>query len=452
MRPHRSVIVGGIAVVAVVFAIVVGFLHDQTIVVRMTRDGFSPPTVSIPAGTTVVFRNDDTVPRWPAGNDHPSHTLYDGSSLADHCGDTAETSFDACRAIAPGEEWTFVFKKAGTVAYHDHLAPHYGGVIEVIGNRNKASMRAGSTETSEYEAQKDYFQQLVEEGDPRAAIDDLRAESEANSKTLALCHDYLHAIGKAAYEKYGSFEKALQYQSDFCNSGYIHGIFESYLTGENRTKRDLEVACSEYAKGRRPFDLWQCYHGIGHGFMYWSSGDLDLSLQSCESLGQAGASSCQNGAYMEIFNAEILAKESSYVTNSDPFATCASRALGKGDCYLYVPTYLSQTLHIPYKEMFDRCGNAEEAHEEVCIEGIGAEAMKRNMNEPVRVLELCAEADTKEHVLACQRSAIGMYMNQKGSRAEGALLCAALPAQFREMCSSVVAEHERFFAEVGEGG
>lgn len=100
-------------------------------VVVYSDGGFSPQTVNIKTGETVVFRNESSGDFRPASAMHPTHKVYPGSDIA-KCG-TAEAGniFDACRGIAPGGEWAFTFSKAGTWKYHDHLSSSRFGTIVV---------------------------------------------------------------------------------------------------------------------------------------------------------------------------------------------------------------------------------------------------------------------------------------------------------------------------------
>lgn len=103
---------------------------DQNIVVY-TDSGYSPNAFTVKAGTTVIFKNESSKSMWPASAMHPSHRVYSGTPLEEHCPDTALTAFDACTGILPGNSWTFLFDKTGTWKYHDHLSPSYFGSIVV---------------------------------------------------------------------------------------------------------------------------------------------------------------------------------------------------------------------------------------------------------------------------------------------------------------------------------
>ncbi len=78
---------------------------------------FTPATLTIKAGDTVVFRNSSKVDFWPASGPHPQHTLY--------------PEFDAKQAIAPGNIYSFKFLKVGEWPFHDHLHSTIFGKITV---------------------------------------------------------------------------------------------------------------------------------------------------------------------------------------------------------------------------------------------------------------------------------------------------------------------------------
>lgn len=88
-----------------------------SIVVTLSKDGYSPETLSVKVGDTVTFRSVDGELFWPASNLHPSHTIY--------------PEFDPQEPIQPDSVWSFTFTKPGEWKYHDHLAPYFTGVITV---------------------------------------------------------------------------------------------------------------------------------------------------------------------------------------------------------------------------------------------------------------------------------------------------------------------------------
>ena len=101
--------------------------------VTVTYDGktYSPSTVTIQVGDTVTFKNASGKNMWVASDEHPTHTEYDGTSRSTHCaaGYTGETPFDQCKPESA--DYSFTFKKAATIEFHDHINPSAHGTITI---------------------------------------------------------------------------------------------------------------------------------------------------------------------------------------------------------------------------------------------------------------------------------------------------------------------------------
>lgn len=100
-------------------------------IITKTDAGYSPSSITVKNGETVTWKNQSAQPTWPASAMHPTHTVYGGTTLSEHCPDTANTSFDACQGVASGGSWSFTFDKAGAWKYHDHLNPSHFGTVNV---------------------------------------------------------------------------------------------------------------------------------------------------------------------------------------------------------------------------------------------------------------------------------------------------------------------------------
>ena len=99
-------------------------------VIIYTDSGYSPNILTIQNGETVIFQNRSSKSMWPASALHPSHRVYSGTSLNEHCPDTTGIAFDACKGFLPNETWSFKFEKTGTWKFHDHLnLGNFGTII-----------------------------------------------------------------------------------------------------------------------------------------------------------------------------------------------------------------------------------------------------------------------------------------------------------------------------------
>lgn len=85
--------------------------------VSITSSGFSPASVTVKAGQTVTWTNNDSRTHQPAVDPHPVHSNLPG--------------FDSAPGIAAGQTYSFTFTKAGTWAYHDHLFSFRTGTVIV---------------------------------------------------------------------------------------------------------------------------------------------------------------------------------------------------------------------------------------------------------------------------------------------------------------------------------
>jgi plastocyanin len=93
-------------------------------VISYTDSGFSPSPLTLLRGEAVVFVNESSQNMWPASAMHPTHAVYPT------VGGCLGSTFDACRSLAPGEEWSFTFEIAGSWGYHNHVNPsHFGRIV-----------------------------------------------------------------------------------------------------------------------------------------------------------------------------------------------------------------------------------------------------------------------------------------------------------------------------------
>lgn len=111
-----------LAILLTILAATTGFYWYQnrevaTVTVEVTDKGFNPTDITIGEGTRVIFKNTGSDVHWPASDLHPTHGVY--------------PEFDPMKAIDPGQEWSFVFRKPGNWKAHDHVYPQFRAIIHV---------------------------------------------------------------------------------------------------------------------------------------------------------------------------------------------------------------------------------------------------------------------------------------------------------------------------------
>jgi plastocyanin len=451
---------------------------EDTVVVHLTDEGFEPRSVEVESGRTVVFENVGDEAHWPASDDHPTHELY--------------SAFDPEEPVEPGAEWSFTFDRSGEWQYHDHMNPYLtgkvvvrpggdragseGGLFSSIGaffanayevavsafageKEDAASAGGGEAETQEstgggsgelsegrYGEIEGELAALVREEDPRVALEKLRAEIKTDDALARSCHPLVHDVGHAAYEKYGDFGEAMKYQDEVCNSGYLHGIIESHFEQSDDVFADMKTMCDPYPQGS--YMSWQCYHGLGHGVMFYTANDLPRSLEMCDGFDSAfGRSNCANGVFMENFNADQKLHLSDYLKESDPFYPCAEQAdRHKAICYIYAPTYFLSLNEGDYAAALRWCEGAEAGFEPSCAYGVGTQAMKENLNDPRLVESVCMDGEP-EQTAPCIEGMAGLYINHHGSLEPARDLCARLEKPNRPACYDSVEAHAGLFED-----
>ena len=90
----------------------------QTHQVVILNFAFSPQSITIKAGDTVTWTNEDDAQHLIASDPHPAHTDLPGLQS---------------NALNKGDSYSFTFTKVGTWGYHCHLHPSMTGTVVVQG-------------------------------------------------------------------------------------------------------------------------------------------------------------------------------------------------------------------------------------------------------------------------------------------------------------------------------
>ncbi len=89
---------------------------DETTVITYSDAGFSPASITVKSGLTVLIKNSTSHTLQFDSDPHPAHT------------DNRELNVDTIRA---GESKSFMVSKSGRFGYHNHLNPSETGTIVV---------------------------------------------------------------------------------------------------------------------------------------------------------------------------------------------------------------------------------------------------------------------------------------------------------------------------------
>jgi hypothetical protein len=285
------------------------------------------------------------------------------------------------------------------------------------------------------------YEQLVVTSGVRETLKVFQDEINTNSRLENSCHSIVHSIGQKAYEVLKSVPDALLFQDTVCNSGYTHGVLESYFNSIDEITSDIEKVCSNT---NNDFQAWQCYHGIGHGFMFFTNNELNLSLDYCGQLNSKDAEACANGVLMENFGGDENIHTSEFTDISNPNNPCAELDDSfSDDCYVYAPTYyLSQNVD-DYRGAIQWCEKSQEAFKDSCVRGVGSQFFKDFVDQPEKINSFCKYL-SDENRIYCYEGASSFIIFYFGEFEKALTRCNEF-REYQDLCRLIVTDKKEMF-------
>jgi len=142
-----------------------------------------------------------------------------------------------------------------------------------------------------------YFHAAARSGRTRAALRELM--DLVQSGALDDCHHLAHDFGHVGFEVQGTLSAAMRAGDASCLNGYYHGVVEAAVhQAASQGALELTGLCADLRNDGLAYDA--CVHGLGHGLMHISGGDVIQSRQRCATLSDDYARQrCLGGVYME---------------------------------------------------------------------------------------------------------------------------------------------------------
>jgi hypothetical protein len=169
--------------------------------------------------------------------------------------------------------------------------------------------------------------------------------------------------------------------TDFCASGYHHGVIESVMMRIGRDEiraRALSVCAEPRADTPRSYMHYNCVHGMGHGFMAVLDSDVFRALSACDTLPDAWEQShCYGGVFMENQSAFGRSGErSTYLRPAAPLYPCtAVDTRYKSECYVEQTGYALLVHNDDFDAVFRLCQtDADVDFRHICYQGLGGDA------------------------------------------------------------------------------
>ena len=300
---------------------------------------------------------------------------------------------------------------------------------------------------TDFLAEKERLLSIVKTDTPREALNELARQARIEPVISSSCHELAHEIGQASQAKYQSFAEAVQYRDELCNSGYLHGVIEAYFVQSSNILTALQAVCPTHNPGS--FLGWECYHGVGHGVMFYTNNDLPRAITLCETYeDEASEDSCINGLFMENFNADQNYHSSRYLDPQNPTGICAlQKERHKGSCYLYSIGYILKLNGEDYKDAISQCATFPDPYQTACASGLGSQVLRMTMDVDI-LLDVCRHSSRPLIGYSCASGAGAWYVFHSASLAESHALCDTIRSYaYKSACHYGVTSTERLFNE-----
>ncbi len=413
--------------------------HSQVTVIEMTARGFEPQEVTVDKNASVIFVNSDKEARWPASNTHPTHEIY--------------PEFDPRRTIAPGESWAFK-PKVGEWKFHDHMYPHYRGLLTVVkeeGSESPAEKKSfidavrnvfnsllskiknifssldKPTEQKQVELpNREDFKKLSSDEQTKELKDIARGNGaiaswqfvnevfKGSAGSSGNIHDLAHLAGIMLYEEKG-FAGIADCTAQFA-FGCYHGFLDSAFKKNLDSLLDAEQACLKLDQNVGTTvagPAASCIHGIGHGIAsFYLTEDLKGALTACRKL-TVGAEYCFDGVFMEF----VRSAPDSFYKKDDPTYPCDMLEKEFGYTYSFScgrnqPALLMSRFSIGFADVVNICRLSDsKPFQEACFDALGfALAATGDVQQ---ITAGCQKIGKEELIAKCLQAAAGELVFQE---------------------------------------
>jgi hypothetical protein len=284
-------------------------------------------------------------------------------------------------------------------------------------------------------ALRDRLVTVLNEKDPAAALSRLKAVLAAHPEVADYCHPIVHDLGRAALARYdGDFAKAAGYADDTCGGGYLHGVVEAKLAHITDPATAVLSLCAPTQDGT-------CLHGVGHGAMYVTGGQVPAALGLCDEFPPGVPRiRCAEGVFMQNFETDLsmsMPIAAPDRRDTDPGYPCNEQ---HGDyravCWFYAPSFHLSLHPDDWPGVLSWCAQQSRDDAYSCTEGVGSRAMKANIAHPETAGHQCAQG-TPTQLAPCVTGMLSYYRVNYGNNATTTHLCQAQPtAQLHDACTN----------------
>jgi hypothetical protein len=295
-------------------------------------------------------------------------------------------------------------------------------------------------------------------GGVRVAMDSLQALVGRDGGRGHRGHHLAHSLGRLAVAERGDLSVLGECTPVF-QSGCFHGAMEGYfLNGGTADPVSVHAICPQRpGPGQPGYEVLECWHGLGHGLMVQSRGDIRQALPLCDALeSPAWRRECQDGVFMEravraaapataaAADGHAHGAHGSPAASAAPMSTAQLRQLCGGvdpryqpSCWLYQPSILVGIHGLEPGPVLRACDGAPAAAVRDCYRGFGKTFLAARAGETRGMIRACRGGD-RARATDCLLGGVEYLTDQAWTAEPGIAFCRQLPADTKPACYGMI--------------
>lgn len=298
----------------------------------------------------------------------------------------------------------------------------------------------------DFKCWREYYKQIVNQASPKTALLDAQKQYDSNRFIKDNCHEIAHVIGRAAGIKYPTVSEAYSLGTDFCASGYYHGVMQTVVDeiGKEKIIASIDTICQPLAE-KKQYSLshYNCVHGLGHGVMSVEGNELFLALRDCDGLsGTWQQDSCYSGVFMENIIGEIDPDHyTAYLKEDDPLYPCtAVDDKYKKMCYFLQTDHALIVERADFDKVFDHCSSLGNlTYSTMCYQSLGRNASSYAKYDIDVTRGYCLLGDSETAQRNCFTAAATDFAWHFQSDKQALKLCSVInQSRIAELCEEAV--------------
>ncbi|HVT01096.1 MAG TPA: hypothetical protein VHE53_02560 [Patescibacteria group bacterium] len=269
------------------------------------------------------------------------------------------------------------------------------------------------------------------------------------------CHAKAYSLGYVSYRFLG--KNGLKNFITTCNSGFMHGLIASYVISQKiNTVEFYSSLCDEY---KTRFEVLECYHGLGNGFMTITDNRFPKAIGLCQQFKDySDKMTCYYGVFMESYS--LLYGNSLNLNRRDavrknPKIICGSLGENKNAqkaCYavFYPPAmFYYHKKQDPVKLISD-CVGVDIIYRDSCSQGIGIYTAILKKFDPAGVISVCMMISDKNEALSCLHGAQASIVDFWGENLSnhGNVFCNSVPEEYKKDCLNSLNNRIKLFSKM----